>query len=335
MRVLRLTAITKCFWSILLFALVTHAGAQLSPQLYFEEALRYIQTSVFSDRIDWQAQREKVAPSLGDANSVEDVYPLIRRMVQALGDNHSQFYTPREMKDLLVKVEKNRAQLAPTGRLEEGMGYISLPAHSGRGLVHGNGQYANVTQAILRDLDQQGVCGWIVDLRKNHGGNPYVMWAGVGPLLGEGRVGAFVYANGERRTWYYREGRVLLDKDVFVEVPKPYVLRGTPPVAVLLGSQTASAAEAVAIAFQGRPHTRSFGSATSGVPTGLLGLDMPDGAVVSITVAFMADRTGKSYASFLEPDVQVYDIWNPRQPQADLVIEAAHEWLSRQPHCSD
>ena len=325
----------KYFHSVILLAFVTQAGAQLSPPLYFEEAFRYIQTSVFSERVDWKQQRAKVELPLRDADTVEDVYPLIRQMVRALGDNHSHFYTPQEMKDLLAKIERDPPQLAPTGRLEAGMGYISLPAHSGRGLVQGNKHYADVTQAIIRDLDQQGVCGWIVDLRKNHGGNPYVMWAGVGPLLGEGEVGAFVYANGERRTWYYREGRVLLDKGVFVEVPKPYVLRGTPPVAVLLGPQTASAAEAVAIAFKGCPHTRSFGSATSGVPTGLLGLDMPDGAVVSITVAFMADRTGKSYASFLEPDVQVYDIWNPRQPYNDLVIEAAHKWLSRQPHCSD
>ena len=331
-----LTAIVKCFQSAMLVALTMYAGAQqLSPEIYFEKAFQYIkEASVFSDRVDWEQQRERVEQALGQADTIEDTYPLIRQTVQALGDGHSQFYTPREIQTLLARVEKNQTQPAPEGRfLEESIGYTNLPAHSGEGVVQGSGQYANVAQTILKNLDEQGVCGWVVDLRENDGGNPYVMLAGVGPLLGEGKVGAFVYADGERVPWYYRDGRILLGEKILSEVKEPYTLSGIPPVAVLLSPRTASAAEAVAIAFKERPNTRSFGAPTDGVPTGLQSLAMPDGAQVSVTVAFMADRTGRPYDSFIEPDSYVWDVWNPRQPQADLVLEAAYEWLSEQPQC--
>ncbi|MGV9658891.1 S41 family peptidase [Streptomyces koyangensis] len=58
-----------------------------------------------------------------------------------------------------------------------------------------------------------------------------------------------------------------------------------PPVAVLTGPRTASAGEAVAIAFRERPDTRTFGDPTSGVPTANAPYPLSDGALVVLTTA--------------------------------------------------
>jgi carboxyl-terminal processing protease len=51
----------------------------------------------------------------------------------------------------------------------------------------------------------------------------------------------------------------------------------------LIDRRTASGAEAVLIAFRGRPRTRSFGKATAGVSTGNVCHRLADGSLLAIT----------------------------------------------------
>lgn len=67
------------------------------------------------------------------------------------------------------------------------------------------------------------------------------------------------------------------------------------PVAVLTDSQTASSGQAIVAAFKGRPHTCSFGPPTYGVPTANQEEQLSDGALMVLTLAVDADRTGHRY----------------------------------------
>jgi C-terminal processing protease CtpA/Prc len=73
-------------------------------------------------------------------------------------------------------------------------------------------------------------------------------------------------------------------------------------VAVLTGPRTASSGEAVTISFIGRPRTRSFGLPTAGLSTANATMTLPDGAMILLTTAVEADRTGKRYGEKLAPD---------------------------------
>ncbi|MFJ6775483.1 S41 family peptidase, partial [Kitasatospora sp. NPDC091257] len=100
------------------------------------------------------------------------------------------------------------------------------------------------------------------------------------------------------------------------------------PVAVLTGPGTGSAGEAVTIAFIGRPDTRSFGARTYGVPTGNAAHRLSDGAVVLLTGAAEADRTGRIHAGPIEPDEAV-----DTRKEGDPSLTAATGWLGRQESC--
>ncbi|GAA3815984.1 S41 family peptidase [Streptomyces phyllanthi] len=105
------------------------------------------------------------------------------------------------------------------------------------------------------------------------------------------------------------------------------------PVAVLTSGATASAGEAVVVAFHGRPDTRFFGESTRGVPTGNQPHRLSDGAVLNLTEAKDADRTGRTYDARIPPDEEVFTERRTVGTSRDRVLEAAKSWLAEQPAC--
>jgi carboxyl-terminal processing protease len=195
-------------------------------------------------------------------------------------------------------------------------------------------QYALLAQETIRRTDQTAMCGWIVDLRNNLGGTVWPMLIGVGPILGEGVVGSFVLADGSKQQWIYRNGQAFLDQKIQLAIGSAYHLkRLLPPVAVLTNGSTGSSGEAITVAFRGRPHTRSFGVPTIGVPTANYGYALSDGAVLELTTAFDADRTGRTYDSPIPPDQEVPSARISPPLADDPVVQAARIWLSMQEGC--
>ena len=190
--------------------------------------------------------------------------------------------------------------------------------------------YAQKTQELIRQMDNWRNCGWIVDLRSETGGNMWGVLAGVGPLLGEGELGYFLYPDGNKLRWYYENGEAKYGNSVAIDMGKDqYSLkRPNPPVAVLIGSMTTSAGEAVAVAFRGREKTRFFGASTKGFSTANQLFYLSDQATIMLTVAVDADRTGKTYSGAIIPD----EIVEPAKGETE-VIDAASAWLLSLPDC--
>nr|WP_308801701.1 S41 family peptidase [Streptomyces polyasparticus] len=177
-------------------------------------------------------------------------------------------------------------------------------------------------------------CGWAIDPRRNRGGNMWPMLAVVGPILGDGDVGAFVDAAGKKTGWSVEQGSPRVDGAPMGWGASSPIGKGSAPVAVLTGASTGSSGEAVTVAFRGRPDTRSFGAATSGVPTGNAPHHLSDGALLNLTEFEDADRTGRAYDGPIPPDqVVVHHLGRARK--SDPVLDAATEWLSGQPACAE
>jgi C-terminal processing protease CtpA/Prc/N-acetylneuraminic acid mutarotase len=216
-------------------------------------------------------------------------------------------------------------------RLAEGIGYVELPSTNCVGDACAG--YAAAAQSAIRDLDRAPACGWIVDLRHDTVGSVFAMLAGIGPLLGEGDLGAFVYADGHRQVWSYREGQALNGNAVIVRVAEPYPLPtglGEPPVAILTGRLTTGPGEDVALAFRGRPNARSFGEPTHGFPILTQTKALSDGATLTLTVAAGADRTGRTYDGPIAPDQLVQAGPSPTGAEGDPAVRAAADWLGGQ-----
>jgi C-terminal processing protease CtpA/Prc len=147
-----------------------------------------------------------------------------------------------------------------------------------------------------------------------------------GPILGEGRVAGFTGKRGYTYSITY-QASTFSENGYTAHAPISVApITPAPPVAVVYGSATASAGELVAVAFRGRPHTRSFGAVTAGYTTGPQLFHLPDGAALILGVVYYVDRNGVVYRHARQPDVQT------SEPDAG---RAAARWLLAQPACAD
>jgi carboxyl-terminal processing protease len=314
----------------------TAAGSQpaadisAEAQAYVDAVLDLMQQhSINREQIDWDALRARTYRRAYGARTTGDTYRAIQYALGDLGGSHSFLMTPEQVAEM-EDGSLNASVPAPSGRLLAGkLAYVSLPAFAGS--MEAAAEHATAIQQIIRDLDAEKPCGWIVDLRENLGGSMWPMLAGIGPILGEGLVGKFVAPDGSETAWYYMDGQALEGNAVQTEVRGAvYELdQPLPPVAVLIGPSTCSSGEAIVVAFRGRPDTRSFGEATAGLSTANQDFALSDGAWLLLTVSRFADRTGQTYGSTLVPD----EIIHQQPGQGDAALQAGEDWLLGQPAC--
>ena len=309
------------------------ATIQPSVKAYLDAVIEIMyEHSYYRAEADWQKLEEYANLSSIGKKTIEDTYPVIRMLLAELGDKHGYLMAPSDYTNYTgLSLEDNT--FPEVELLENGLGYIMLPsfASGDHDVVRA---YATNLQAEIAVVDAGNPCGWIVDLRRNGGGNMWAMLAGIGPVLGEGLVGGWDDGKGQVNYWHYENGKALLDEIVIVEINgEPYTLRRpNPPVAVLTDQPTTSSGEAIAIAFRGRPDTRSFGGPTWGLPSAIEGYLLPDNALLGLTIAFFIDRNQQLYNGPIKPDHLIRARTNPIFTN-DLVPQPAIDWLLEQPAC--
>ena len=340
-------------------ALIAAACADAGPvepeigvdaQAYLTEALDVMEyNSVRRLQIDWPEFRQAAFrdAEVAEARTPADVHPVIEQALVRLGDGHS-FFRPADGQEVypsssivfggppLPTSPLQAAAPAPLGeagpvrRLDAGVSYLRIDAFAGGG--EEGDALVDTYHAAMRAVGPGGTCGWIVDVRGNGGGNMWPMLAAVGPLLGSRHVGYFLYPDGMLAPWIYEAGGAGLDEGAIAAASEPWTIAGRPPVALLTDAETASAGEAVVVAFRGHERSRSFGEATWGVSTGNAAFPLSDGSVIFLTVATMVDRDGNVYGGPLTPDVLVSGE-TTGDPMTDPVLAAALAWIDGQP-CS-
>lgn len=294
---------------------------------YLTAALDLLQAHALRrDLIDWDDLRAQVFARAGTAQSIPAVYPAVRLALYLLEDQHSFFLEPEAAAEL--QSFKFAAAPPPSGQILAGkLAYLEIQEFAS-GSSQENQAYVDAVQGLLLELDSQSPCGWIVDLRENSGGDMWQMLAGLSGLLGENSVGAFVQPDGSLVPWIIRAGQAY-EGETLRGAPSQSggsLLNGDAPLAVLLGPGTASSAEAVAIAFHGREHTLFFGQPSMGLTTANENFTLADGALLFVTTARFADRTGQVFSGSLRPDVTVDSTETPAPA-------VALEWLLNQANC--
>lgn len=279
--------------------------------------------SVRRSVIDWETFRARTLADAAGAETTADTYPAIIGALERIGDGHSFFREP-------ASAASSGVLQPPSVERFGDVGYLDVPAFNGGG--PDGYELATEYHRLIEEVDTLGVaCRWIVDLRGNTGGNMWPMVAGVGPILGADTVGFFADPDSSTRAWTYADGRASLDDNVYAAADDPYTLSAaTPYVAVLTDGRTASSGEAVAVAFRGRPRARSFGEPTWGVSTANAGFQLPDGALIFLTVSTMVDRRGIVYGGRIVPDEFLPGGEKTGDPRTDDVLDAALRWLSSQ-----
>jgi carboxyl-terminal processing protease len=316
-----------CFWVGLLLLVVLlvapRNGVAQDPtdiapaaREYLEHALRIMESEALKKaEVDWVQIRAEAYRAAAGAQHPRETYLAISSALWALGDNHSRFRPPLGELPAELQIVAARVQPEPEGRrLTDRVGYVSIPGFSGEGAT----AFARQILDLLLAADGPEVCGWVVDVRGNTGGNMWPMLEGLSPVLGDGVPGYFVAADDSWTPWH-----ITTD-----EVESQSLARDQIAVALLQGPETASSGEAVVVAFRGRSETRTFGQRTEGLSTANRTIELADGAHLILTVAVYADRNRNIYGAAIEPDELI-----PVDTAEEAVLESAVDWLLTQPAC--
>ena len=301
-------------------------------RLYIDQALDIMQTYALNrNRIDWKRLRERVQGLARPSQTIADTYRAIQFALGSLEDGHS-YLIPADEVQLLLIGELDAGLKFPQGSpLVDGrLAYLELPGIMGSSQAEE--AYAVELQRLIFELDVSKPCGWVIDLRNNSGGNMWAMLAGIGPVLGEGLAGSFVYPDGNERYWYYAMGRSLLNDETQIGIDNhiPYQLADLFPLtAVLTGPGTMSSGEALVVAFKTRDNSRIFGQDTAGLTNASSTFVLSDGSWIQLAVALLSDRQGRLYDGPISPDEFV----PPGSDTVDFPLQTAIEWLLKQSEC--
>lgn len=271
---------------------------------YIMHALNIMQEhSINSKSVNWEKVEQSALSQAKDAKSNEDLHKIVREIILLLRDNHS-FLITKQGYEAIQNNEKPIPTI-PSELIDNNIAYIKIPRFVGTPKM--TDSFANEIQNTIKDLDSINPKGWIVDLSANTGGNMWPMLLGLGPLLNDGICGYFVDNKSKYMTWKYEEGKVYIDTIVLLQKENPYILkRKKPKIAVLIGKQTVSSGEAVAISFIGKENTMVLGVNSGGLTTGNAPFELKDGASLLLTTAIFADRNKKLYGESIKPDYATF-----------------------------
>lgn len=192
---------------------------------------------------------------------------------------------------------------APYGHmLDDRTGYLAVPSFDGEGV-------AAAAHAALAALAEAGAVTLVLDVRGNRGGRLLEAGALLGAFLEGTWAGAVARGEPAWSARIEREGDVLVSRLVTEDgtvmaqsvVVDPVRWRG--PVVVVVGSETVSAGELVALALQDRGRARAVGEATAGNVEAVQGFTLGDGSRLLLAVADLRGPNGLAFASGVVPDV--------------------------------
>ena len=257
------------------------------PTEIVNDAVRRIRAHALNaDRVDWRQAEAEIERRMPNVHTADDAYGVIGSLLRKLQDGHSGLLPPRELQR---SANEGTPSFAPVVEVRDAVGIVPVPAFEGTDTAAGNA-FARELASAIADRAPEASCGWVVDLRDNNGGNMWPMLSGLYPLLGDATPGYVRDREGRQRVW----------KMVSPGIAGPDL--SAVPVVVVTGAKTASSGEAVAVAFRGRPRTRSVGQPTFGVSTSNQMYTLPGGAGLNLTTARFVDRTGRAYGDALVPD---------------------------------
>lgn len=305
---------------------------------YVDAALELMREhSLRSAAVDWPMLRAQALGHARGAVTPDQAHSAVRFALRELGDRHSYLQSATATGALRRTAVGNARTGAPlaaprSASLGERVAYLEVPSFAG-GTPEQQVEFAETLKNMIQAHDSAKVCGWVVDLRRNSGGNLWPMLAGLGPLLGEGVLAASVYPDGRRVEIWHRGGQAGFGDYTQLRVRAPYRPAAVKPVAVLLGPRTASSAEVLAVAFRARAATRSFGAPTRGLSAGNRTFALADGASLVLTVAATSDAAGRVYEGPIAPDEAVERAAASGTAAGDAALEAGAAWLAAGDSC--
>jgi len=285
-----------CCCFLHLFGQALNASPQRDYALILETALDQIVSSSirnFDEKpFDWHSYREMAFQKVQDVKNDEDFFALMQRLLSSLEDSHSYYVTP--VQQYYLQNDDEHARPLPTVVVDNHVGVITMPHHA-----IDVEALKNEDKEMLYSLDwvktfhRTLVCaksevtrGWVIDLTENYGGAFAPMMGALCPFFVKSYVGGVYYRDTTgvliKQKTFFDRGRLFFEEngnisDEGFQYPIiPHFEKNDLPVVVLIGPNTESSGELLALALSFQPNTILIGKPTFGVANANGFCQMPD-----------------------------------------------------------
>lgn len=252
--------------------------------------------------IDWSPLYSRAE----EMTSHNEVDSLLRNYVlpalKSAGDNHSFMRDLDGLVNIATPTMNGQEPNLPTGEIVEGFGYLHFPGHNSFDPDYAHA-YSSIAALLRDEMADNGVNGWIIDLREMSGGSVSPVLTPLYPFLPDGRIAGFVDAYGNTM-WIEKHGTTI--------TPSAYQVNDVPwregldspdiPVAVLTGGFNGSAGEFVQIALMARTNLQTFGGQTAGLTIGNATFNLFNDSTFALATSAEIDAEGTIYESSIHPD---------------------------------
>lgn len=302
-------------------------------QAYVSSALDFMGANgLYVKKASWARTREQTVAKTRNDTTYQQAYGALMLAAWAAGGpKHSAFRSPTGIRAVITAYGEGTTR--PSAHpVAPNIATVVLPEFAG-GITAQIQSYADTGAKLIQDLAPTATCGWVVDLRKDYGGNMMPMLTSVSALLSQGDLVSFVDRH-KKATWTRLSGSTITyeadtnsQREDLTAPTSGSTLAGR-PIAVLQGEFTGSSGEATLLAFHGQSGVRTFGQTSAGVATANIGKTMSDRANVLITTAMMTDRHGHAFPNGIPPD-QVVAAPAGNGTNSDPTMDAAVNWLQQ------
>ncbi len=172
-------------------------------------------------------------------------------------------------------------------------------------------------------------CALVVDLSEQTGGNAWPPFIAMYPLFGSANKARWVDRDGKRTPLVVAASLQETSRYLVGDRANPLARFGSGPLAVVAGSQTASAGEMLLVALLGETRVQTFGTASYGLSTANKTYTLADGSTLMLTEMRFALGDGPTYQGAIAP-------MHPAEkgaPAEDAVRTAAEWAAANSPRC--
>lgn len=320
---------------------VKFSRAQLRDSLkaHIDTAFDIMQRSLYSDRVNWEAERIVAYATASSAKNKRELFPAIAKVYKKLDDHHGWFEQyddkirlpwkdTREASDAMKKEWAKGPKVI--ARMIGNIAYLRIPGMH----VYSRQQIdqcANWLADSVRSLAAKKPKGWIIDLRLNTGGNIIPMMSGIASFFPEGILSYYLDKNNKALANSVIRNKIYVQDDT-LKADLKNVLPGLSKekVAVLIGRGTGSSGEGVAYNFMNRKKTKLLGENSAGVANATEGFVFNnDQSYFLITTSKLGNKNKKAAPETLKPDISVTLKDDFEKPENDDTVKAALAWLKK------
>ncbi|HEY1024000.1 MAG TPA: S41 family peptidase [Sphingobacteriaceae bacterium] len=319
----------------------TGANAQIpdSVKLHVDSAINLLQDkSIYAKRVNWEKIKAESHSRAASARTKAETFDAIQYAFLQLKDKHGMFVQydkqyrvadtllPKRYSDSLLALWKGGWKIQ-TEMLGE-VAYIHMPNMNAFNREQID-KMANRFYDSVAALAAQKPKAWIIDLRRNAGGNNRPMMAGIAPFFGDGPTSYILDRdNNIVGTSGFRGGDYVGDEGIEATIRNKIPAMADARIAVIIGPGTGSSGEGVAFALKERKNTRLFGEPSAGYANSTEGFVFNNqNSYFLLTTSLLSGKDKKVLPEQVLPDVEVKHNDHFDDLKNDNAVKAALAWL--------